>query len=77
MGESCFQSPDDLDVDAAVAAIIDGGDDIWGVSVNTSLASCGTGDPGLIFSRALARAERTGRRMSCGDRWEPDDWTND
>lgn len=77
VGEPCFENPDDLNVDAAVDAITDGGDDIWGVSVNTSLASCGTGEPRLIFDRALEIAERTGRPILFGERWEPYDWPID
>ena len=74
MGEPCFENVDDLDVDAAVAAIQDAGDEVWGVSVNVSQASSGKADPRLVLARTLEMAERTGRPILFGERWEPYDW---
>ncbi len=69
-----FENLADLDVDACVAAIEDGGDHIWGVSVNVSDAACGEADPRVVMNRALAIAERTERPLLFGNRWEPYDW---
>ena len=73
-GEPCFGNIDELDVDAAVAAINDGGDDIWGVAVNVAQAGCGKSDPRLVLARTIEMAERTGRPILFGERWEPCDW---
>jgi dihydroorotase len=74
LGTPCFENIDDLNVDAAVSAIEDGGDDIWGVAVNCSEASSGRADPRVVFARALEMAERTGKPLLFGERWEPYDW---
>ncbi len=73
-GEPCFENIDDLDVGATVAAIDDAGDDIWGVSVNASQSSSGKADPRIVLARAVEMAERTGRPILFGERWEPYDW---
>jgi dihydroorotase len=73
-GEPTFENIDELDVDAAVAAINDGGDDIWGVAVNISQAASGTADPHAMLARSLEMAERTDRPLLFGERWEPYDW---
>ena len=69
-----FGNLDDLDVDACVAAIENGGEDVWGVSVNASVAACGRADPREVVGRAIAIAERTGRPLLFGNRWAPFDW---
>ncbi len=73
-GISAFGNTQDLDVDAAAAAIEDGGDLIWGVSVNAGLTSCGESDPRVVVRRTLDMAERTNRPIMFGNRWEPYDW---
>ena len=73
-GTAAFGNMDDLDVDAGVAAIEDGGDLIWGLSVNASSNSCGDSDPREVVRRTLDIAERTGRPIMFGNRWEPYDW---
>ena len=70
----CFENLDDLDVDACVTAIENGGEDIWGVSVNVAQASCGKANPKEVLNRSLAIAERTGRPLLFGNRREPYDW---
>ena len=70
----CLLRIDDLDVDATVAAIEDAGEDVWGVSVNVSQASSGKADPRLVLARTIEMAERTGRPILFGERWEPYDW---
>ena len=60
----------DADVDACVAAIEDGGADIWGIAVNTG-PSTGI-DPHPVLDRALQAAGRTGRPLLFGTRMDPD-----
>ena len=70
---ACYGDPADIDVDACVAALAAGGDDLWGISVNLSRFSCGATDPRLVLARALEAAERSGRRLLFGAR-EDADW---
>ena len=69
-----FGNVDDLDVDAGVAAIEDGGDLIWGLSVNASQAASGDADPRVVVRRTIEIAERTDSPILFGNRWEPYDW---
>ena len=69
-----FGNVDDLDVDAGVAAVEDGGKLIWGLSVNASVNSCGDSDPRVVVRRTLEIAERTGKPILFGNRWDPYDW---
>lgn len=69
-----FGDIDDLDVNAAVGAIKDGGDLIWGISVNVSVNACGESDPRIVMRRAIEIADRTGRPILFGSRWDPYDW---
>ena len=64
----CFENLDDVDVDACVAAIEDGGDAIWGIAVNISTVTSGDTDPHEIMRRALAAADRTNRPLLFGSR---------
>lgn len=73
-GTAAFGNVDDLDVDACVAAVEDGGELIWGLSVNASVNSCGDSDPRVVVQRTLDIAERTGRPILFGNRWDPYDW---
>ena len=73
-GTAAFGNVDDLDVDAGVAAIEDGGELIWGLSVNASVNSCGDSDPRVVVRRTLDIAGRTGRPILFGNRWDPYDW---
>ena len=70
---ACFSEPADVDVDACVAALAGGGDDLWGISVNVSRFSSGTTDPRWVVERALAAAERSGKPLLYGPR-ETVDW---
>ena len=70
----CFVNLDEVDVDACVAAIEDGGELIWGIAANLSARACGDNDPREIMGRTLAAAERTGRPILYGVRREPSDW---
>ena len=69
-----FENMADVDVDACVAAIEDGGRHIWGIAVNVSEAGTGPSDPREIMRRTLAIAERTDRPLLFGPRREPFDW---
>lgn len=73
-GSTAFGNLNDLDVNAAVAAIQDGGDLIWGISVNASLAACGDSDPRVVVQRTMEIADITGRPILYGNRWDPYDW---
>lgn len=70
----CFENLGDVDVDACVAAIEEGGDLIWGISVDTSRHNFGEGpsDPREVIRRALQAAERTGRPILYGMRTTTD-----
>jgi len=70
---ACFNDPADVDVEACVAALADGGADLWGVSVNVSRFSSGNTDPRWLVERALAAAERSGKPLLYGPR-ETADW---
>jgi len=73
-GSLAFENLNDLDVNAAVAAIQDGGDLIWGVSVNASVNACGESDPRVVVQHTIDIANRTGKPILFGNRWEPYDW---
>ncbi len=60
MPGGCFENLDDVDVDACVGAIEDGGKAIWGIAVNISASCCGDTAPHEVMRRALAVADRTG-----------------
>ncbi|MCH7594580.1 MAG: hypothetical protein IIB27_08720 [Chloroflexi bacterium] len=73
-----FTEMEFADVAECVAAIE--GDDsgaIWGITVNTSVMTCGTSDPHEILRRALEAAEATGKPLLFGPRrapgWELED----
>ncbi|MCX6046816.1 MAG: amidohydrolase family protein [Chloroflexi bacterium] len=68
----CLADVNDMDVEACVTAIADGGDLIWGIAVNISTPACGDTDPRLILARALEVAERTQRPLLFGSRRMPD-----
>jgi dihydroorotase len=70
---ACYGDPTDIDVAACVATLAEGGEDLWGISVNLSRFSCGATDPRLVFARALEAAERSGKPLLFGAR-EAVDW---
>lgn len=73
-GSPAFGTIDDIDVNAASDAVENGGNLIWGISVNVSVNACGSSDPRLVMSRVLEIAERTERPILFGNRWDPYDW---
>jgi len=68
----CFENLSDIDVDACVAAVEDGGDAIWGIAVNISTVTSGDTDPHEIMRRALSAADRIGCPLLFGSRSQPD-----
>ena len=68
----CFENLDDVDVDACVAAIEDGGEAIWGIAANIAKSCAGDNDPREILNRALAAGNQTDRPLLFGTRREPD-----
>lgn len=72
MAGGCLAHPNDIDVEACVAAIEAGGDLIWGIAVNISPIACGDTDPRLIMARTLDIAERTQRPLLFGSRRHSD-----
>ena len=70
---ACYGDRADVDVDACVAALAEGGAEIWGISVNLSRFSCGTTNPRWVLARALEAAGRSGKPLLFGAR-EDVDW---
>jgi dihydroorotase len=69
-----LENLDDVDPDACVEAIRDGGEHIWGIAVNVSPRTCGANDPREVMRRTLDAAERTGKPLLFGARAETSDW---
>ncbi len=64
----------EVDVEACVSTIEEGGEDIWGLAANLTTKACGDNDPREVMRRTLEIAERTGRPILYGPRREPSDW---
>ena len=72
----CFDSLEEIDVDACVEAIeSDGGELIWGIAAN--LASTGRNDPREVMRRVMEAADRSGKPLLYGVRRQPGDWPID
>jgi dihydroorotase len=69
-----FEDLGNIDIDSCVATIRDGGDIMWGISVNTAVQVAGESDPREIMRRVLAAANATNRPLLFGSRREPSDW---
>jgi dihydroorotase len=69
-----FEDLDNIDVDACIATIRDGGDLIWGISVNTAVQVAGESDPREVLQKVIAAAEAMDRPLLFGSRREPSDW---
>lgn len=80
LGESrpgpCFQRADDIDLEACEVAMKDGGEAIWGISLNLSAAGCVGLDPRKVLRDALKLAERADRPLLYGVRRETSLWPN-
>ncbi|MBT4074938.1 MAG: hypothetical protein HOE75_14790 [Chloroflexi bacterium] len=70
--EGPFTKPEFADADECVAAIKeDDSGAIWGITVNTSVMTCGPSDPHEILNRALEAAEVTDLPLLFGPRRAP------
>jgi len=70
-----FENLDDIDIDKCVAAVVDGGDSIWGIAVNLSPSVTGTTSPHEVMRRTLAIAELTDKPLLFGARVEDPEWS--
>jgi len=71
-GCGCLEDLAEADVEACVAAVLRGGETVWGIAVNTSIPTCGSTDPREVLRRGLEVAERTGMPLLFGSRRAPD-----
>ena len=71
-GAPCFDDLDDADVPAAVSAIRDAGDLVWGVAVNVNAVLTGRNDPREIVRRARLVSDETGVPILFGSRHATD-----
>ena len=68
----CFENLDDVDVDACVAAIEDGGEAIWGIAANIAKTCAGDNDPREISEPRLGSRQSNrsptalGHAAGCG-----------
>lgn len=69
-----YQSFEDLDVDACVAAIAGDPELIWGIAVNVADGPTAGHAPRAVMGRVLEMAERAGKPLLYGVRWDPFDW---
>jgi dihydroorotase len=69
-----YENLEEVDVDACVDTIKNAGDSIWGIAVNVAAPTCAANDPRVILKRVLQMAERTGKPLLYGIRWDPFDW---
>ena len=67
-----YSKLDELDVDACVRAVREGGDHIWGIAVTTNFRVTGDIDPREILARGIAAAQATGRPILYGSRYHTD-----
>ncbi len=69
-----FRNFADIDVEACVRTIEGDPDLIWGIAVNAAGAAAAGHDPRLVLGRVLGMAERSGKPLLYGVRWDPFDW---
>ena len=72
-----FRNLEDLDVDACVRTIEGDPELIWGIAVNVASTTTAGHDPRLVMGKVLEMAERTGKPLLYGLRWDPFDWPVD
>ena len=72
-----FRNLEDVDVGACVRTIESDPELIWGIAVNAAAAATGGHDPRVVMDRVLEMAERTGKPLLYGVRWDPFDWPVD
>ena len=66
--DRCYEKPGDVDPTACAESAIEGGSLIWGISVNTSEASCGEFDPREILKAGIEAGARSDRPLLFGSR---------
>ena len=72
-----FRNLEDVDVEACVRTIESDPELIWGIAVNAAMAATAGHDPRVVMDRVLEMAERTGKPLLYGVRWDPFDWPVD
>ena len=70
--DHCFERLDNADVDLCVDTIAGAGDEIWGIAFNTVLEPTLPHDPKEILRRGIEAAERSGRPILYGPRFNSD-----
>ena len=72
-----FRNLEDVDVGACVRTVEGDPELIWGIAVNAAGAATAGHDPRIVMGRVLEMAERTGKPLLYGVRWDPFDWPVD
>ena len=70
--DHCFEQLENADVDLCVDTLAAAGDDIWGIAFNTVLEPRLAHDPKEIMRRGVEAAERSGRPILYGPRFNVD-----
>ncbi len=70
--DHCFERLENADVDLCVDTIAGAGDEIWGIAFNTLLEPSLPHDPREILRRGVEAAERSGRPILYGPRFNVD-----
>ena len=70
--DHCFERLENADVDLCVDTIAGAGDEIWGIAFNTVLEPTLPHDPREILRRGIEAAERSGRPILYGPRFNSD-----
>ncbi|MCY3767569.1 MAG: amidohydrolase family protein [Gemmatimonadetes bacterium] len=70
--DHCFEHVENADVDLCVDTIAEAGEDIWGIAFNTVLEPRLAHDPREIMRRGVEAAERSGRPILYGPRFNID-----
>ena len=72
-----FRNLEDVDIEECVRAVEGDPELIWGIAVNAAGAATAGHDPRIAMGRVLEMAERTGKPLLYGVRWDPFDWPVD
>ena len=72
-----FRNLEDVDIEECVRAVEGDPELIWGIAVNAAGAATAGHDPRIVMGRVLEMAERTGKPLLYGVRWDPFDWPVD
>ena len=69
-----FEELENINVDACIKAVREGGDSIWCIAINAMVQVTGPSDPREVLRKTLVVAEATQRPLLFGSRREPADW---